>query len=239
MRLVKCFLVAILLVLTSCNKNDDDDQDIENLEFLLNEINVISDSVDCENVEDWRIIEFGYRECGFTSQIKAFHSSVDNEELELKIARYTEIQKEIVQSNKLKVACLSIAKQNYLLNVFEVINCVEGKTRIGVESEFDNTYLLGKWIMSSFQIGNSEEQATDEVVIEFSMTGYTINSTSCSSEGVYNFDESINEVIMSSSQCNEEGILFSCERDEFILEFTSECNNNTDGCFQRFIRLIE
>lgn len=80
------------------------DTDRENLKDLKFQIDSISNSVACNNPDDWRISPLGAKPCGGPSSYIAYPKSLENEILP-KIQNYTKEQSDFNRKNQLLSDC--------------------------------------------------------------------------------------------------------------------------------------
>jgi len=205
MKKISC-LLALSLLIVSCNKSDDDQ--FEDPNKILDEINLISESVVCNDPSEWEIIRFGNSGCGFANYTRAFHSSINREELQRKLDAFSEADKRRFESRFGEIACLSIARRNLLINNTQFVECVNGENKISIDSSLENKFLLGKWKLSfSLQRVGSGTTEVEDKIIEFSNTGYSLKTNTCDSEGTYGYEE-LKGVVLSASSCNNSARMY-------------------------------
>jgi len=231
------YLLPIIITIISCN-TDDGENNAQDLEGLLEEINVASESVVCEDPSELDIIIFGYGICGFTTQKIAVHTSVNTEALQSKITDFTALEREL-QSRGPQVACLSIAPNNLLINTTEFVTCVSGESTISTDSQLNNEPLLGRWELVFSQQTNGEGVEFTNTTINFDNEGFSYTSANCTSMGTYNYDSTTNYVNLSATNCNETARMFIYDYDPTSLGIEYPCIGQTDLCYERYQRVIE
>lgn len=76
----------------ACESTGDMEADQARLNLLLNEINQISASRDCENSADWRYTAVGSKACGGPTGYVAYHQEIDTVNFLEMVQNYTSLQ---------------------------------------------------------------------------------------------------------------------------------------------------
>jgi hypothetical protein len=83
-------LLSIVLILISCNK--DQDKDLKKLDEIYSEIKALADSQACENPDNWSFTAYGAKACGGPVGFIAYSLNIDEAYFLALVAEYTEKQ---------------------------------------------------------------------------------------------------------------------------------------------------
>lgn len=138
------FIIAALTVtqfiFAGCERNllggssQKDDQ--EQIEKLRNEILALSQSVPCDNPQEWRFIPMGYKACGGPQEYVLYSTKIDTNDFKKKVEEYTTETRNLSKKWGLASDCM------YLLPPSGV-KCENGKA---VPLPYYNTQaIIGTW----------------------------------------------------------------------------------------------
>ena len=108
MRTLKFFgFFIVLIALSSCSKTDDvtQYQEAQDLDELLTEIKELASSVNCEDDEVWKFVDYGSLACGGPVDYIAYSEKIDVERFLEKIAEHKKLQKEYNENWKIASIC--------------------------------------------------------------------------------------------------------------------------------------
>jgi len=91
------FIIAALTVtqfiFAGCERNllggSSQKHDQEKIEKLRNEILALSESVPCDNPQEWRFIPMGYKACGGPQEYVLYSTKIDTNDFKKKVEEYT------------------------------------------------------------------------------------------------------------------------------------------------------
>ncbi len=116
-------LTVLLVIFASCS---DDARSKEEYEVWLDEtfaeLQAVSESVECVNVDEWTIVEVGQDACGYPMHYLPVHESVNSVLFQKQIQGYTNTSLRYVEKWYANVDCSQV---NHLVPIG--IECVDGK----------------------------------------------------------------------------------------------------------------
>ena len=97
MRTLFYLFISLLIGVSSCSKNNLDDQRAQDeleLSNQLKEIKDLANSVTCTDSEDWEFIAYGSKACGGPQGYIAYSMQIDVDKFKQMVSDYTQAEKD-------------------------------------------------------------------------------------------------------------------------------------------------
>ncbi|PWJ42802.1 hypothetical protein [Sediminitomix flava] len=173
-----CYFLPLLLLLFACDESSQL-EDKADLEKLYAQIVELSESVPCENADDWRFTSFGESLCGGPKGYIPYASSIDTVSFLMLVELYT--NKEISYNAKYEgVQICQFVYYTYPLGV----ECVEGKAEIIYNNDLwemcsgsEKGHLISN--QYCYESTYTEGYEIEDAVIEGDSLSFTLHSSGC------------------------------------------------------------
>ncbi|WP_199117413.1 hypothetical protein [Pedobacter sp. ASV28] len=116
-----CLLISGIFLTSGCDKDQTKSQNQQELKQLFAKIKILAESSTCDNGNyELKFIGYGARGCGGPVGFLAYSSSIDINEFESLVSKYTELEKEYNKKWNVVSTCEVIMAPN-------AVTCKNGK----------------------------------------------------------------------------------------------------------------
>jgi hypothetical protein len=88
------FLILFALLCFGCQSNNNQEEEQQALEAMFDEIEILANSIACENAADWSFVAYGHKACGGPQGYIAYSNQINVNAFLRLVENYTTAERE-------------------------------------------------------------------------------------------------------------------------------------------------